>query len=255
MENYSNILIYGAIAPIALLLGGIVSILKKTNAQIRSAILHFAAGVIFSVVAVEILPEIMAKHDVPEIAIGFGAGVLLMLGIRYFLEPKRERKNETGFPTAFILVIAIDLLIDGVLMGIGFVTSQEAGIFLAVAISVELLSLGMATSITLGNSSIDRKKTIATILGLSLLVFGSTLLSAALLAGISIGFFGNHFGLWIGRPAVSGYRGIVGGGARKQAKYLVDRRFFWRFFAVYVAAGRVIKSPKKPSQLNLEQPM
>ncbi|HZJ21578.1 MAG TPA: transporter [Pricia sp.] len=188
MGNYSNILIYGAIAPIALLLGGIVSILKKPNAQVRSAILHFAAGVIFSVVSVEILPEIMDKHDVPEIAIGFGAGVLLMLGIRYFLEPKKGKKNITGFPTAFVLVIAIDLLIDGVLMGIGFVTSQETGIFLAVAISVELLSLGMATSITLGNANINRKKTIVTLLGLSLLVFGSTLLSAALLAGVSAGF-------------------------------------------------------------------
>ncbi len=188
MENYSNVLIYGAVAPIALLLGGIVSILKKPNARIRSAILHFAAGVIFSVVAVEILPEIMAKHDVLEIATGFGAGVLLMLGIRYFLEPKKEQKNKTGFPTVFVLVIAIDLLIDGVLMGIGFVTNQETGIFLAVAISVELLALGMATSITLGNSNINRKKIIVTILGLSILVFGSTLLSAALLAGVSTGF-------------------------------------------------------------------
>lgn len=185
MENYSHILIYGAIAPIALLLGGIVSILKKPNAQLRSAILHFAAGVIFSVVSVEILPEIMKKHDVPEIAIGFGAGVLLMLGIRYFLEPKKGKKNKTG---SFVLIIAIDLLIDGVLMGIGFVTNQETGIFLAVAISVELLSLGMATSITLGNAKINRKKTIVTILGLSVMVFGSTLLSAALLAGVSTGF-------------------------------------------------------------------
>lgn len=187
MENYSSVLTYGAIAPIALLLGGIVSILKKPNAQISSAILHFAAGVIFSVVSVEILPEIMAKHDVLEIATGFGSGVLLMLGIRYFLEPREKKTNETGLPTAFILVIAVDLLIDGVLMGVGFVTNQETGIFLAVAISVELLSLGMATSMALGNSKIRGKKAIATILGLSLLVFGSTLLSAALLSGISTG--------------------------------------------------------------------
>jgi len=48
--------------------------------------------------------------------------------------------------------------------------------------------LGMATSITLGNANINRKKTIVTLLGLSLLVFGSTLLSAALLAGVSAGF-------------------------------------------------------------------
>lgn len=188
MENFSNVPLYGAIAAIALLIGGVVSVIKKPNAQIRSAVLHFAAGVIFSVVSVELLPDIMARHDAIEIATGFGAGVLLMLGIRYFLGPKKEQKDKVGFPTAFIVVIAVDLIIDGMLMGIGFATSQETGVFLAVALSVELLSLGMATSITLGNSNINRRKTIAAIFGLSLLVFGSTLLSAALLAGISAGF-------------------------------------------------------------------
>ncbi|MAZ29212.1 MAG: transporter [Cytophagaceae bacterium] len=188
MENYSNVLMYGAIAPIALLLGGIVSILKKPNAQVRSAILHFAAGVIFSVVSVKLLPDIMARHNVLEIATGFGAGVLLMLGIRYFLEPKKEKRNEPGFPTAFIVVIAVDLIIDGVLMGIGFATSRETGTFLAIAISIELLSLGMATSITLAGSNVNRTQTILTILGLSALVLGSTLLSAFSLVGISAGY-------------------------------------------------------------------
>lgn len=187
MENYSNVLLYGSIAAIALLIGGIVSIIKRPNAQIRSAILHFAAGVIFSVVSVELLPDIMARHERLEIETGFGAGVLLMLGIRYLLEPKTGEKVKLGFPTAFMLVIAIDLVIDGVLMGIGFATSQETGVFLAVALSIELLSLGMATAITLQNSKVDRKKIIIAILGLSVLVLGSTVLSAVLLAGISAG--------------------------------------------------------------------
>lgn len=76
MENYSNVLLYGAIASIALLMGGVISIIKKPNARIRSAILHFAAGVIFSVVSIELLPNIMARHDAVEVATGFGAGVL-----------------------------------------------------------------------------------------------------------------------------------------------------------------------------------
>lgn len=110
-----------------------------------------------------------------------------MLAIRYFLEPKKEQREKAGFPTAFLVIIGIDLLIDGILMGIGFVTSEEIGIFLAVALSVELLALGMATSITLNNYKVSRKKTVITILGLSALVLASTLLSAALLAGISAG--------------------------------------------------------------------
>jgi len=187
MENYSTVVLYGAIASAALLLGGIVSIIKKPSAQVRSAILHFAAGVIFSVVSVELLPDIMARHNSLEIATGFGAGVLLMLAIRYFLEPKKEKGDGSGFPTAFIVVIAVDLIIDGVLMGIGFVTDQETGVFLAVALSIELLSLGMATSITLGNAKLSPKMSMLTIIGLCALVLGSTLLSAALLGGVSPG--------------------------------------------------------------------
>lgn len=185
MESYSNVLLFGSIAAMALFIGGIISIIKKPNAKLRSAVLHFAAGVIFSVVSIELLPDIMAKHDAIEIATGFGAGVLLMLAIRYFLELKKEQKGEAGFPTAFLIIIGIDLLIDGILMGIGFVTSEEIGVFLAIALSVELLALGMATSITLGNSKVNRKKIVITILGLSVLVLSSTLLSAVLLAGIS----------------------------------------------------------------------
>ncbi|WP_031428517.1 ZIP family metal transporter [Flavimarina sp. Hel_I_48] len=188
MENYSGVIIYAFIAAIALLFGGIISVIKEPSTKVRSAILHFAAGVIFSVVSVELLPDIMARHDVLEIATGFGAGVFLMLGIRYFLEPKKEKGNEPGFPTAFIVVIAVDLIIDGVLMGIGFATSRETGTFLAIAISIELLSLGMATSITLAGSNVNRTQTILTNLGLSALVLGSTLLSAFSLVGISAGY-------------------------------------------------------------------
>lgn len=75
-------------------------------------------------------------------------------------------------------------------MDIGFVTSQETGVFLAVALSVELLSLGIATAITLQNFAVDRRKILFIILGLSVLVLGSTLLSAALLGGISGGLLG-----------------------------------------------------------------
>ena len=187
MENYSGVIIYAFIATFALLFGGIISVIKEPGTKVRSAILHFAAGVIFSVVSVELLPDIMARQDVLEIATGFGTGVLLMLAIRYFLEPKKEPKDDRGFPTAFIVVIAIDLLIDGVLMGIGFATSQETGAFLAIALSVELLALGMATSITMASSKVNRTQTILTIFGLSALVLGSTLLSAYLLVGISAG--------------------------------------------------------------------
>lgn len=189
MENYSNVVLYASLATAALMIGGIIAIVKKPGAKLRSTILHFAAGVIFSVVAVELLPDIMANHATWEIVIGFGGGVLLMLAIRYFLEPSEDLNSDNNrFPTAFMVVIGIDLLIDGVLMGIGFVTSQETGVLLAIALSVELLALGMATTTTLSSSLVSRKTILLSILGLSAIVLTSTLLSAVLLSDISAAY-------------------------------------------------------------------
>ncbi len=43
--------------------GGIISIIKKTSGSLRSLILHFAAGVVFSVVGVEIPPNVIKLHS------------------------------------------------------------------------------------------------------------------------------------------------------------------------------------------------
>lgn len=48
-------------------------------ARIRSHVLHLAAGVVFSVVAVELLPEIQRRALVWDVILGFAAGVAAML--------------------------------------------------------------------------------------------------------------------------------------------------------------------------------
>lgn len=52
------------------------------GAQLRSMIQHLAAGVVFAVVAGELLPELRQLHAVAEVALGFKPGALAMLGIR-----------------------------------------------------------------------------------------------------------------------------------------------------------------------------
>ncbi len=184
VENLSSVANYASIAATALLAGGIVAILRKPGLRMRSVILHFAAGVIFSVVAVELLPDIMERHVVWEIVVGFGAGVVLMLALRYFLEPAEEAPDGGGFPTALIAIIVVDLLVDGVIMGIGFISGTETGTLLAVAISIELAALGMATATSLGSRRVTTRTAVLCLVGLALLVFVSAVLSAWLLGGI-----------------------------------------------------------------------
>ncbi len=61
----------------------------------RSALLHFAAGVIFSVVAVKLLPDIVRNHAPYEVALGFSLGVATMLGLRAFSQRLEKKEAAT----------------------------------------------------------------------------------------------------------------------------------------------------------------
>ncbi|XAZ81850.1 transporter (plasmid) [Fibrella sp. ES10-3-2-2] len=203
---FQQIITYALLPTVALTGGGVVALFIRFSAQVRSAILHFAAGVVFSVVAVEILPDVVRLHDPLLTAFGFGAGIGLMLLIRRLgqspkeaptkLEAATGHTNSTdkqsgestpdmvspgAFSIAFLLAIGIDILIDGLLLGIGFAAGAKEGILLAFALAVEVLSLGLATATSLSGDGVPRSRIVWLLLGLSLLFFISTVVGATLL--------------------------------------------------------------------------
>ncbi len=163
--------------------GGVIALFKKPSKNIQSLILHFAAGVIFSVVAVEILPDIVKTHRPWEVIAGFSAGVIAMLLVSQYAGGKQEKINSasTNIPWTLIIPIAVDIFIDGLLLGIGFSAGKTEGILLAAALSLELLSLGLSTSSELGNEGNSKKKSLFIILSLAAVFFISSILGATLL--------------------------------------------------------------------------
>ncbi|MCO6838285.1 hypothetical protein LVR70_28965, partial [Pseudomonas aeruginosa] len=153
---------YALLPTVALLGGGVLALFTRLGPQARSAILHFAAGVVFSVVAVEILPDVVRLHDPWLTALGFGAGIGLMLLIRQLTESSggepygSEAVNVPAgrFPMAFLLAIGVDIFIDGLLLGVGFAAGAKEGVLLAFALGVEVLSLGLATATSLASEGI-----------------------------------------------------------------------------------------------------
>lgn len=171
-----------------MLIGGMVAIYKKPNSNIRSLILHFAAGVVFSVVAVELLPDIVKEHKPVQVIIGFASGLIAMLLIKRFAETTEQKEIETvtvKLPIGLLVAICIDIFIDGLLLGIGFAAGSKEGMLLAIALSVELLSLGMATATELGENKLSKCKSISTIAVLSIVFFSSSILGATLLHNLS----------------------------------------------------------------------
>lgn len=185
---FQKILLYSLIPVITMITGGIIAVLKKPNGNVRSLILHFAAGVVFSVVAVELLPDIVKNHKPLQVIIGFSLGLIVMLAIKRLSEQKEETEvvdNKGKVPVSLLVAIGVDIFIDGLLLGIGFSAGSTEGILLAIALSLELLSLGMATATELGNNLIGKKKSVFIIVKLAAVFFISAVLGATLLHNLS----------------------------------------------------------------------
>jgi len=175
-----------ALAPLlAMSSGGLVAAFKPPSLRLGSAMQHFAAGVVFSALAVEILPDIMHRHAPLAALAGFTAGVLLMLGLRQ-AGCRIEKKSSS--PLGMTLVVGTDVLIDGVLIGVAFGAGAREGLLITIALAVEMLSLGLATAASLARADASRTRIIVSILVLATLPFTGAVAGNLLLGGLKGGW-------------------------------------------------------------------
>lgn len=181
-------LLYAIIPVATIILGGTIALVFKPSAAIYSIILHFSAGVVSSVVAVELLPDIVKIHDPLRITIGFLMGIIVMLAIMYYtgkLERKQERKDKPGLPTGLLLAVGIDIAIDGFLLGIGFAAGIKEGMLLSFALATENLTLSLSTATSLGKANIPFKKSMLIVITLAIIFLITAIIGDTLLHNLS----------------------------------------------------------------------
>lgn len=169
-------------------LGGLFGSFYNIKGGARGFLLHLAAGVIFAVVAIELLPDIVSAHNIPIVSVGFFAGLALMMLIKYMTR-RSEKKHkeiiaqnaESVLPWGLLVGIAVDIFLDGILMGIGFAAGQEEGVLLCIALSLELLALGLVVSTELKNEKFDRKTIFLTLIILSISILIGSLIGSIIL--------------------------------------------------------------------------
>lgn len=169
----TNVLFFALIPLLAAISGAAIAAYRPPTSVVRSYIQHLAAGVVFSVVAVELLPEIIAKHEPAEVAIGFSMGVVLMLGIRHWsakVEGGEGSKNTRGL----LIGVGVDIVLDGLLIGISISAGANTGRLLTLALTIELLSLGLAVATTMGKLGKSPRRIIIT----TSLLFGLVMVGA-----------------------------------------------------------------------------
>lgn len=176
--------------PVAVaLLGAVIATRARPGPTLVSAIQHFAAGVVFAAAAGEIMPDVVHSGAPVATMLGGFAGIGAMLAIRQL---ERAIKGPAGMLT----LVGVDLLIDGLVLGIAFAAGAQAGLLLTIALSVEVLFLGLAVTIDLSDTVKSRLRVVLTVAALLVLLpLGAFLASgvASLPADYITGFL--SFGL------------------------------------------------------------
>ena len=181
-----QLVVFTAIPMIATVLGGIIAAHRSPGPRLRSTVQHVAAGVVFAACAGELLPDIVRRQQPWEVALGFGLGIAAMLAVRT-LTKERDDGNPHVAPFGLLLVLGVDVLLDGLLVGIGFAAGAEEGMLLSIALTLEFLFLGLSASAALSAARASRTMVLLTPLSLALVLATGAAAGALLLRGVSSG--------------------------------------------------------------------
>ena len=154
-----DILLFALAPSIAVIAGGAVAAYRPPGVAVRSAIQHFAAGVLFCALATELLPDVVHRR-LPVVTIGgFTLGVAVMLGMKWLA----ERGEQKGVEQA----------------------RQPTSLLLTIAITLEVLFLGISGAVALGGAGASRTRIIATTSGLAVLLLAGASAGGLFLTGAS----------------------------------------------------------------------
>ncbi len=179
-DSLQTILTYVLIPVVVTIIGGIIAAYRSPGERTRITVQHFAAGVVFAAVGLELLPELVTNLKILPLIIGFSAGVALMLAVRKFSE-KFEGKGGSG---GLVVAAGVDVFIDGLLIGVSFDVGLRAGIIITIALAIELLFLALSVASSLAKEGKSKSRIILTTVVLSILVFIGAVIGGTLLQGI-----------------------------------------------------------------------
>uniref|UniRef100_UPI0035CBCE6C ZIP family metal transporter n=1 Tax=uncultured Sphingomonas sp. TaxID=158754 RepID=UPI0035CBCE6C len=148
---------------VAVLIGSLVAVSRRPSDAIVSAMQHLAAGVVFAAAAAEILPQVMHEGSPVATFTGGALGIIVMLSLKAL-------EGRASGPVAMLGAVAVDILIDGLVLGLAFVAGGKAGVLLTIALTLEVLFLGLTVTTELSETIKSKARIIAITMGIALLL-------------------------------------------------------------------------------------
>lgn len=165
--------------------GSVTAAFVTPGPKFTSGIQHFAAGVVFAALAGEVLPDLRSKGNIPVVVTGFAAGVALLLALGAYSRRVEARAQASAVPVGLVTAVGLDLLIDGLLVGLGSRLGSNQGVVLTIALTLEILflALSVSTRLAAGGASRFTAALVPSFLGLGTAI--GAIGGAALLGGAS----------------------------------------------------------------------
>lgn len=190
MSGWLNALLLAMMPALGNFAGGVLAEFIPVSRRTLSFALHTAAGIIFAVVAVELIPTAMSGGPPWMMILAFVGGGLFFLAVDAGIEiaAKRTGRGAEGTgPWAIFFGVAVDLFSDGMMIGAGSTLSVSLGLLLALGQVPADIPEGFATIATFRNQGASRRTRI--------------LLSAAFMVPVLLGA---TVGYWVvqGQPDV-----------------------------------------------------
>lgn len=228
-------------------IGSTIAALRRPGPRLMSGIQHFAAGVVIAALAGELLPDLRDKGHPSWAVAGFTAGVALVLALAAYgrrLDQQAESARSSAkdvrlaaaIPIGLLATVAIDLLIDGVLVGLGAQLGSSEALILTIALTLEILFLSLSLAAELSDGGMTPRRAALTCSALGLATAVGAIASAAVLSGVGSGVLA--FVLAFGAAALLylAVEELLVEAHEEAETALLGAMFFAGFLAIYVLA-------------------
>ena len=182
MNDFLIVLTIASVSAFLTYLGAPLAERFDVPQRVVSAALQFAAGIITALVAVSLMPPTVRNGPPVGVVLGFFVGGTIFVLLEYYSAQSLAANAESqSGPTSLGLYIGIlvDLVIDGIVIGVASTLTLGTGILLALGLAVSTMPLAFVTTATAKRQGVSRKNRrilsflfVACIIGGALLGFG-----------------------------------------------------------------------------------
>src|SRR5690625_2861424 len=131
--SFSSVLLLAMLPALGNFAGGVLAEIVPASERRLSVALHLAAGIIFAVIGVELMPRALENTQPWIVVSAFCLGGIASIGLKQGVTRLQERYGGKTGPWMIYIAVSTDLFTDGVLIGTGSSVSFTLALLLAVA--------------------------------------------------------------------------------------------------------------------------